>query len=297
MEIQIFKGNEYEQIFNLWCQVLGNLWPINKEEFVERVCKGINFVATENNNIVGFINGQINSNKGQVTLIMVKDGYKRKGIGTLLLNKLKKTFAQQNIKEISVGAGVGTYFWPGVPLNLSEGLEFFKKNGLKTKDINLDMVGNLTNYQTPIGVIEKIDNFGLTFKTLDSEEIGLISNFEKINFPNWEKYFESAIENNRLDDIFIVRDKEKILGSTILFSGKGFVWSKLLDNTGGFGALGISEDQRGKGVGLALAAKATEILKQRNVKNSFLGWTYLNKWYGILGYEIWREYEYGKLTH
>jgi len=50
------------------------------------------------------------------------------------------------------------------------------------------------------------------------------------------------------------------------------------------------EAVREKGIGLALAARVTELLQQRGLGMSYVGWTWLVDWYGRLGYRVWREY-------
>lgn len=292
MNIEKLLDNNFDKAYELWCEVLNNTWPIEKEQFIDRVSKGANFTAIIDGVIVGFINCQYSDEKGQVTLILVNSKYQRQGVGTALLNEAKKYLKMNGVKTIFIGCGVGTYFWPGVPTNLLSVVNFFKKNGLKTNETNLDMVGNLENYQTPKEVLENVSTLNLQFETLKEEDRKDLIEFEKQSFPNWVKFFEDTPK----DKVYLVKLDNKIVGSVILIDSDGFVWSKLLNNPGGFGALGVADEYRGRGIGLAFATKATEILKERGVKNSFLGWTYLDEWYGKLGYKVWREYDYGELT-
>jgi predicted N-acetyltransferase YhbS len=68
-------------------------------------------------------------------------------------------------------------------------------------------------------------------------------------------------------------------------------WTQLLgENTGGIGPLGVAESLRGNGIGLALAARVTELLHQRGMETSYIGYTWLLDWYGKLGYRLWRDY-------
>lgn len=68
-------------------------------------------------------------------------------------------------------------------------------------------------------------------------------------------------------------------------------WLSLLGtNTGGIGVLGVAEPLREQGIGLALAARVTEIVRERSLERSYIGWTWLVDWYGRLGYKVWQEY-------
>jgi predicted N-acetyltransferase YhbS len=51
-----------------------------------------------------------------------------------------------------------------------------------------------------------------------------------------------------------------------------------------------AESLREQGIGLALAARATEIVRERGLARSYVGWTWLVDWYGKLGYRVWQEY-------
>ena len=68
-------------------------------------------------------------------------------------------------------------------------------------------------------------------------------------------------------------------------------WLAVLgEQTGGIGPLGVVESMRRRGIGLALAARVTEVLRERGLEKSYIGWTWLVDWYGRLGYQIWQEY-------
>ncbi|HEV2474579.1 MAG TPA: GNAT family N-acetyltransferase, partial [Chthonomonadales bacterium] len=74
------------------------------------------------------------------------------------------------------------------------------------------------------------------------------------------------------------------------------LWQHLLGaGIGGIGPLGVAESMRGKGIGLALAARATELLQQRGLALSFVGYTWLVDWYGRLGYSVFNENVMGRL--
>ena len=47
---------------------------------------------------------------------------------------------------------------------------------------------------------------------------------------------------------------------------------------------------RGRGIGTALVAQGTEILRERGVHICFLGWVWAVDFYQRLGYEPWQAY-------
>ena len=63
------------------------------------------------------------------------------------------------------------------------------------------------------------------------------------------------------------------------------VWKTLLgDDLGGLGAVGAASSERGRGIGTALVALASEILRESGVGASLIDCTSLTDFYGRLGY-------------
>ena len=292
--INLSDTKDRDEIYQLWGSVLGDIWPVEKQNFDEVVFdhNSKNFVVKNGSEIIGHLSTQLSGETAALVCILVNKAHQRKGVGTKLIEEATNKLKQQGTKEISLGSGGYSYFWPGVPKNLDSAIKFFDKLGWQYSETSVDMTTKLKEYETPRSVIERTNNLGITFELAKNEQIKDILDFEKKNFPNWYKYFSSTVDKNELDNILIAKSSQsKILGSVLIDRDKK-VWSRLLgDKVGALGALGVSEDARGQGVGLGLAAKGTEILKASGVDVCYLGWTWLIDWYGKLGYKVWREYQ------
>lgn len=71
----------------------------------------------------------------------------------------------------------------------------------------------------------------------------------------------------------------------------GRQWRMFLgEDMGAIGAVGVKELEREKGIGLAMVSEASQILRNRGIRNCFVHWTWLVDWYGKLGYKVWQEY-------
>lgn len=297
MDINVINLSEQEDkdsIYQLWESVLGNIWPIEKQNFDDVVFSqnSKNFIVKKGSAIIGHLSIQINGENATIVNILVNKLHQKKGIGSKLIDFATIELKLKDIKNISLGSGGYSYFWPGVPNNLLSATKFFEKLGWQYSETNVDMIMKLKEYRTPDSVIEKVNNLGLTFELAKKEQIKDILDFEQENFSHWYKYFSSTVENNKLDDILITKSSQgKILGSVLIDRDKK-VWNRLLGNKiGALGALGVLESARNQGVGLALAAQGTEILKAHGVDICYLGWTWLINWYRKLGYEVWCEYQ------
>lgn len=304
ISIRTYIPNKDEMaVISLWRPTLGELWPLSLEIFrdvtldINSYQKGDHFVAVEDGEVVGFIATQVKRERapdssGEIMLILVKKSQQRKGIGTLLLSAGLKRLKDRGVSKAQLGGGGNSYFWPGVPEGLPGAIAFFKANGWDFTEDGVDMVLDLEDYRTPDYIYDRIKQQSIYIEAATEDDIQEILNFEKENFAKWYGYYKQAADGGRLDDILLARNPDrKIVGSVIL-SHDNTIWEEILGKpVGTMGALGVLEEMRGKGIGLALAAKTTELLKERGAGKILLRWTYLSDWYGKLGYKVWRRYK------
>ena len=297
-------------VFDLWERTLAPLWPLSREAFqhktLTRRCyqPGDHLVAEVGEKIVGFVATQLPqiagvAPRGEIMLIMVHPDYRRQGIGKRLLTQALDLLKQRGAVEVQLGAGGMAYFWPGVPTNLPDAWKFFEACGWTNLESSFDLVMPLNGYQTPAEVYGRIRLPNVTLTTAKPDQIPAILQFEAHYFPKWLPYFQKVADNGDYVDIVLAHNAEnQILGTAEVLDGRiegqqhdFCVWQSLLgENIGGIGVLGVAEEQQGNGIGLALAARVTEILQERGLTTSFIGYTWLVDWYGKLGYRLWREY-------
>jgi ribosomal protein S18 acetylase RimI-like enzyme len=289
--------NDNEEIYNLWEKLMNNKWTLPRNIFSNKVfndktsdIKFAYYIAKHNEKIVGFIAGKYLESKGQIMLILVKEDYQRKGVGSSLLCKCLSKMKKYKVSKVQLGAGVGTYLWAGVPMNLKDAVKFFEANEWRFTEDSVDMIGAVSNHIKPKDIYSKLEENIRFIKATPSLKNKILQ-FEKNHFPDWYKYFKTTLEKEEFDNILLsIKSKNEIVGS-VLISSVDFIWESLLDGkVGTFGSLGVQKSERGKGIGLALSLKAMEVLKKRRMKYCFLGWTYLTDWYGKLGYKVWRKY-------
>lgn len=287
---------DIQKIFGLWNRTLKPEWPISFNDFSSNIAaydnkSAINhFVAEEGSTIVGFVSSQ-SAPSGSITCIMVDEHYQRRGIGSDLLENAIYALKEKGIKKIQLGGGGYSYFWPGVPKNLPHAVSFFEKNRWNFTEESVDMLAKLQDYETPEFVYDHLDrNITISFATAQDET--KILEFESKCFPDWVTYYEEKLGKDLFHEVLLAKNNAGDILGTVIVSKRNSIWRDLVEgSTGTLGALGVKEGERRKGIGLALAAKATEVLKSENVDICYLGWTWLIDWYGKLGYKIWREYQ------
>jgi len=296
-------AKDEQAVFALWNSLLGDSWPLSLQTFHNIILDPIayqgrdHFIAEDGQTVLGFLATQTKPKKhraqprGEIMLLLVEKTQQRTGIGSRLLAAGLAHLKREGMRDAQLGGGGNAYFWPGVPINLAGAVSFFEALGWHYTETSVDMVLNLRDYATPAFVWERIQPQRLVFQIANQHDFSDLLQFEKAHFPQWYGYFLSKYEQRQYGDVLCVKDHhDAIVGTVIVESDP--MWEQLLGkNTGTIGAIGVAEGMRGQGIGLALAAKATEMLKMRNMSTAFLGWTWLIDWYGKLGYTVWREYQ------
>jgi beta-N-acetylhexosaminidase len=298
------------RVFHLWEAVLAQTWPLTRRAFRHITITGGDYqagdhaVAQVGDQIVGFVATQTRRVPGPVALrgailaILVASAYQGQGIGRSLIAWSVAHLRRQQVGEIQLGGGGTSYFWPGVPANLPGAWPFFLACGWSTTETSYDLITDLHRYATPPYVIARVQEHHIGIETAAQADAGALLTFELRHFPEWHGFFAGPFDLGEAANVVVARDGQgSIIGSALVLDPRsrwwrgGFPWERLLGaRTGGVGTLGVMEAARGHGIGLALAARATEIVQARGLLTSYIGWTWLVDWYGKLGYRVWREY-------
>jgi predicted N-acetyltransferase YhbS len=310
MTIGTYDESAEPQVYALWQASLGDRWPLSRRAFHHITLEsgayqpGDHLIAQGGDAIVGFVGTQTRTfpnaraPRAAVIAIMVEPSQQRRGVGRALLEAALASLEQKGVTEVQLGGGGISYFWAGVPANLPEAWSFFQACGWPRVETSFDLVRELRGYSTPPDIHERVRQQQITLQTATPADVPAVLAFEERHFPNWLHAFERVVAYDEAGDILLARDaRQAIVGTTLVLAAESrswrdrFVWGELLgEKIGGVGPLGVAEEMRSKGIGLALAARVTELLQERGVETSYVGWTWLVDWYGRLGYRIWQEH-------
>ena len=104
----------------------------------------------------------------------------------------------------------------------------------------------------------------------DAERAEVLA-FEAATFPEWVVWFE------RLDaSVLVARDRAGGVMGTLLFSGPpgATIYEPMLGRDAGtIGCVGVAAAVRGAGVGSAMVARASELLRDAGTRACHIGWT------------------------
>lgn len=320
VEYKIIPKEQKCLILNLWNKNLDSLFPMDERLFygnlnMDKNIKDENFIgAYLNEELIGFIiykqqitkKGLIeaDSTQGNISLMLVDFNYRRKGIGSKLIEMCENKLKSLGVTHIEIGRDT-FHFFPGAPLEFKEGLRFLNNKGYKEGYASWDLISDISK----VDLEKAIENKGLKINTQDKfvvEEIKdndkeKLMNFLAKTFPGrWygdtELFFQNGMECR---DIIVIKDTKEdiIIGFSHIYDeksatvGPGIYWRELLgDNFGGLGPIGVDSDYRKMNLGLTLLYRSLDILKKRGVKRMCIDWTELFDFYGIFNFMPWKGY-------
>jgi ribosomal protein S18 acetylase RimI-like enzyme len=297
---------DVEAAFQVWQAALGGAWPLTPALFQQVIdaSGGHHFVARDDDEVVGFVATQLEQEgtgsdfSGYILAIAVAPWAQGRGIGTALHDTALDYLHHVGARSVQLGGGRISRFWPGVPNNLHNALPFFTAKGWHPDSISHDMVRHLGDFQAPDGVYDTLRDRQIDIAVASQADVERILEFEAREFPFWFEAFAEVAGLGDCRDLLVGRDREgRVLASLIMYSPHSHpsrtdaIWKTLLgDDLGALGSVGVAAAEQGKGFGLALVARGSELLRERGVSNCHIGWTHLLDFYGKLGYTRWESY-------
>jgi ribosomal protein S18 acetylase RimI-like enzyme len=288
-------------LFNLWVDAFGPSWPVGTD-WLRSVTQnlavyqpGDHLLADVDGQTAGFALTQTSRKNGSILALGVLPLFRRQGVGRALHAMALERLRTRGVSKAFLGSGAPDYFWPGVPVSLENAWPFFQRQGWEEEWRSVDLARSLVDYQTPAWVWDRVSGQNLVFETLSeaaavSEDLRTaVIEFVAVEHPGWAEDFTRYIGEDRLADVLIAHcSGSQEIQAACLLDNDAQRWALCLDwPVGAPGCILTGEAYRARGIGMALTARATEILLERGCRTSFIGWTWLEDWYGKLGYKLW----------
>jgi len=287
--------------FSLWQATLGDTWPLTAIQFHRVIADTspahgrAHFIAEDESTVVGFVATQLLPNcagaptAGYLPALLVAPAAWRRGIGTALHDHALAHLREQGARRVQVGGGIPR-IWPGVPHNLPTAIPFFHRRGWVFTETSHDLVRDLRDERMMPPSPQP--GAGITIGVAGAEDMPELLAFERREFPSWlGGYTHIDRLGDHADFLIARRVAGPIVGALILFTPQSHptrsdvLWTRLLgDGCGGLGAVGVAADARRQGIGAALVARGSAVLRDRGVGQCCIGWTWLLGFYGRLGY-------------
>jgi len=295
-------------VFDLWQTTFATTWPLARDMFrrvtvgADSYQDGDHVVAEERGVPIGFIATQADRGAsprrtGHIGIVLVAPARRRQGIGRALHDAALAHLRERGVNQVQLGGGE-TYLWPGVPSTLSSALAFLHSCGWTYAETSYDLVQDLRGYVSPSTIDRRVDGQRIALEIGAHQHAAEVLTFVARAFPSWEAAYRSVVELGDHADLLLARgDDGHIIGATIMYSPLSHPWrvdvrwmTLLGDDAGAIGVVGVAALARRRGVGHALVARASEIVRERGARRYFIGWAWMIGLYGELGYRVWQEY-------
>jgi GNAT superfamily N-acetyltransferase len=203
-----------------------------------------------------------------IKVFVTVEEFRKRRFETQLFEQLFDILRARGATEVRFSDRANWHFWPGVDLNYENALDFLIEMGFKKDGECVDYIYDLSRFYYPHRVLrlkqhlEKED--GLEFSSVGgSEQIEVLDWIEAHFYPLWRS--ESAYALNRpAPSVFISRDKTGELLGFATINGVA---------PGRFGPMGVSDDQRRRGIGTILLFDAFQALKDQRFTKATVHWT------------------------
>lgn len=245
-------------------------------------------------------------NRGGVGALCVAPEFQRQGIGKYLLSRADEHLSARGSPFTTLY--FPHHFLPGVPAECLSAKALFEQFGCAGWSEHFDLRRDLADFQLPAEVRQTLSRErSVQVRAAREDEAQAVQDFVGEHFPGAWTYstrahfrrgqeardFIIAVENQEVIGFCHVGDSSSawLIPSTHWFpalaDAQGAGW-------GGLGPIGMSRAVRGRGLGLALCARAVEELKSRGVSSMAIDWTSLLGFYGRLGFGVWKRYLQGE---
>ena len=274
--IQYERETHGRLAFDLWQRTVGQQYPIALEHFIKSVNKrtsyedGDGIVAVESGQVIGF--GMVEADYknplwngwGGIMALLVDPAYRRKHIGSAILERLERRMSQVGCREMHLGETLHS-FWPGPPEDLPAAKPFFAKHGYDfAAAMVTDLVIELEGYQMTVAH-QALDDIDAEVLRATEDTFETVCQFEQREFPYWYDGMLQTGAEKEGHTILVVWRQGEVIG-TVFTTHPTSHQRKIGLHIGTINGVGVAEAWRGRGVGAAMCQSAALYVKQRGAR-------------------------------
>lgn len=307
-------------VARIWNDAYGDVLPADPK-VLEKILGSIygdpalQWMALERGNAIGFAWGRDDrapwaaSGVGYVSAVAVAGHAQGRGVGTALVDAVEREVRRRGCTAIRLGSDPD-HLLPGVPsVAPPRAWAFFRRRGVSFGnaefDLHLDLRpggGGSVRGASGHGVRPGPDGHPLPEGFDVVEDSARAVAFVARAFPG--RWHEEVARYAAAGVPLLILTEADSAGADQTagfcavfppgapFVGPSLIWRRALsERAAGLGPIGIAEDRRGRGVGLAFFAEACRWLAARGAGEVVINWTTLAAFYGRAGARVWRTYQ------
>lgn len=293
MRIEHLNKKDSHEIVKLWNESINEKFiykKLDESSFLSTFFREsneyttISYKAVLNKEIIGFISGVLYPNRktSYITMVLVKEEHRKKGIGTLLYKEFQKDIIKEKliIKEDLLFTNPINLIWnipftdlhehpnaPGVDLK-GDGYLFFKSLGFRDFTYQNSYYRDIQSYEYAPDIVERLNKLKEENITADfydiNNHVGLEELMRDLKSSAWETEILNHVKEKGEDNTLLVAlDGNLVIG----FTGP---IHKQVSGRGYFAGVGIHSKYRGRGIGTLLFTKLCMSFKEIDVLYSTL---------------------------
>jgi ribosomal protein S18 acetylase RimI-like enzyme len=287
-QLRPYRVEDEPGVIALWARALPR-WPVSAEAFRARTVGTGQLVMIAGGALAGYISVTRAQTRAQLTAILVDPPCRRAGLGSELLGQARRNLGS-GVESLSAGSGAGPNFWPGVPEDAPDSWAFLHAHGFEPTGEMADLIADIARFRSPGWILRQAGG-GVRFELAAAGDAAQVIALQERHFPDWTAFYEHQL--TLPGTVLIARADGQIVG-TCTVEGPAeydFLWRALVRGAvGAFGCVGVDPAARRRGIGLAMVARACELLSARGAEVCYCAYTYLEDWYAQLGFTRWRGY-------
>lgn len=248
-------------------------YPTDQETFqsVLRPEQAHIIVQKADEKLVGFAMVHGNS----IPILCVDEEYRNHGIGSTLLTKAERTISALGYQKAVLGCGPH-YLLQGVPEGPS--VDLFKRRGYTAEWTSINMELDLSEFDPDKLSIPPAPE-GLKYRFAEKSDLPALLKAVEAAESGWVSIFADCS-----DPILLAELDGKIAGFEILCTTGGY-FTRPAERVGSVGCVGVVPDMRQRGIGMDMVAKGVQWLGAQGCTQIELRYTWLESWYGKLGFK------------
>lgn len=238
--------------------------------------------------------------KGWISVLVVDPAFQGRGLGSALLRDALTHLRRYSAEPVALGSDTG-HFFPGIPLDCRHALDWFARRGAALGAMECDLANTeMATYEHPEAARRAFAREpGIVYRPMAPGEEEAALAFMRRAFPGrWAWELEQHLAGGGLrEDVMLALEGGAVVGLARIAGpwsrhfAPGTYWAPRFPGPhGSLGPIGVAEEARGRGIGLALLSASLAELRDRGVQSAVIDWTQLVRFYGMVGFRPWIWY-------
>ena len=206
-----------------------------------------------NTGLTGVAAGVVRGARGWVKLLGVHPMSRRRGVGSLLLDRLESFCREQGATTIEIGTSAPYYVVPGVDVRLMEGIALLNRCGYERSGEAFNLTVSLRDLPEP----------PLPVRRADSRDLRAIRLWVSEHFANWINELERGVA----------------LGHCVVHEDLGFSCYDV-NRDAWFGPIATKPGYGGSGIGSATLLGALRAMRDLGYERADIAWAQAADFYG-----------------